>query len=162
MSEFYILFVSGIVGLFLGFNLNNKILLSQLVCNRLQPERMPTEKSLTPFINFESCKFTEIELNFLRKLIQLKELNFQANNSAFDEFFHQGQSNIQNERIQRNHFLKKLNFKLFLVYGIENGIVRTSNQDDKRKKCYSLTEGLNLKGLSQDIEYKSLKPFCKD
>ncbi len=155
MGEFSILFVSGIAGLALGLNTNIKMLLSQLVFNRLQPQRMPTEKSFPPVINFESCAFTEIELNFLRKLIQLNELNLPANNDAFGELFHQGQANKQNERIQRNHLLKNLNLKLFFIYGIEDGIVRMSNQDDKRKKCYSLKEELNLKGLSQDIKDKS-------
>ena len=52
MGEFSILFVSGIAGLALGLNTNIKMLLSQLVFNRLQPQRMPTEKSFPPVINF--------------------------------------------------------------------------------------------------------------
>lgn len=155
MGEFSILFVSGIAGLALGLNTNIKILLSQLVFNRLQPQRMPTEKSFPPVINFESCAFTEIELNFLRKLIQLNEMNLPASNDDFNDLFNLGQANKQNERIQRNQLLKNLNLKLFFIYGIEEGIMRLSTQVDKRKKCYFIKDELIQLGFTKDIHQKA-------
>jgi hypothetical protein len=155
MVEFTILFVSGIAGLTLGLNSNIKILLSQLVFNRLQPHRMPTEKSFPPVINFESCTFTDIELSFLRKLVQLNGLQLPASNDDFNDLFQLGQANKQNERIQRNQLLKYLNLKLFFIYGIEEGITRLSTQVDKRKKCYFIKDELIQLGFTRDIHQKA-------
>jgi hypothetical protein len=73
MLEFSFLFISGITGLALGLNTNVKSLLIQFTAGRFQAKDMNTHQAYPSIINFESCTFTEIELNFLRKLIQLNE-----------------------------------------------------------------------------------------
>jgi len=155
MREFSILFLSGITGLALGLNTNVKSLLIQLTAGRFQPKDMNTHQAYPSIINFESCTFTDIELSFLRKLIQLNGLQLPASNDDFNDLFDLGQANKQNERIQRNQLLKNLNLKLFFIYGIEEGITRLSTQVDKRKKCYVIKDELIQLGFTKDIHQKA-------
>jgi len=155
MLEFSFLFISGLTGLALGLNSDVKGLLSQMVSGRFQAKDRNTQQAYSSIINFETCAFTEIEFKFLRKLVQLKELGFPANNIDFNDLFHLGQFNKQNERIQRNQLLKNLNLKLFFIYGIEEGIMRLSTPLDKRKKCYFIKDELIQLGFSKDIHQKA-------
>ena len=157
MREFSILFLSGITGLVLGLNTNVKSVLIQLVAGRFQAKAkdMNTHQAYPSIINFESCTFTEIELSFLRKLVQLNGLQLPASNDDFNDLFNLGQANKQNERIQRNQLLKNLNLKLFFIYGVEEGIMRLSTQVDKRKKCYVIKDELIQLGFTRDIHQKA-------
>jgi len=157
MREFSILFLSGITGLVLGLNTNIKSVLIQLVAGRFQAKAkdMNTHQAYPSIVSFESCTFTEIELNFLRKLIQLNGLQLPASNDDFNDLFNLGQANKQNERIQRNQLLKNLNLKLFFIYGVEEGIMRLSTQVDKRKKCYFIKDELIQLGFNRDIHQKA-------
>jgi len=154
MLEFSFLFISGITGLALGLNTNVKSLLVQIASSRFQAKDMNTQQTYPSIINFESCTFTDIELSFLRKLVQLNGLQLPASNDDFNDLFNLGQSNKQNERIQRNQLLKNLNLKLFFIYGIEEGITRLSTQVDKRKKCYVIKDELIQLGFTRDIHLK--------
>lgn len=155
MREFSILFLSGITGLALGLNTKVKSLLIQFTAGRFQAKDMNIQQAYPSIINFESCRFTEIELNFLRKLVQLKDLQLPASIDDFNDLFNLGQANKQNERIQRNQLLKNLNLKLFFIYGIEEGIMRLSTQVDKRKKCYFIKDELIQLGFTKDIHQKA-------
>lgn len=155
MREFLILFLSGITGLALGLNTSVKSLLIQLTAGRFQAKDMNTHQAYPSIINFESCTLTDVELNFLKKLVQLKDLQLPASNDDFNELFNLGQANKQNERIQRNQLLKNLNLKLFFIYGIEEGIMRLSTQVDKRKKCYFIKDELIQLGFTKDIHQKA-------
>jgi hypothetical protein len=154
MLEFSFLFISGITGLALGLNTNVKSLLIQFTAGRFQSRDMNTHQAYPSIINFESCTFTDIELNFLKKLVQLNGLQLPASNDDFNDLFQLGQANKQNERIQRNQLLKNLNLKLFFIYGIEEGITRLSTQVDKRKKCYVIKDELIQLGFTRDIHQK--------
>ena len=154
MLEFSFLFISGITGLALGLNTNVKSLLIQFAAGRFQSRDMNTHQAYPSIINFESCTFTDIELSFLRKLVQLNGLQLPASNDDFNDLFKLGQANKQNERIQRNQLLKNLNLKLFFIYGIEEGITRLSTQVDKRKKCYVIKDELIQLGFTRDIHQK--------
>jgi hypothetical protein len=154
MLEFSFLFISGITGLALGLNTNVKSVLIQLVAGRFQAKDMNSHQAYPSLINFESCTFTDIELSFLRKLVQLKELQLPASNDDFNDLFNLGKLNKQNERIQRNQLLKNLNLKLFFIYGVEEGITRLSTQVDKRKKCYFIKDELIQLGFTRDIHQK--------
>jgi len=155
MREFSILFLSGITGLVLGLNTNVKSVLIQLVAGRFQAKDINTHQAYPSIVSFESCTFTEIELNFLKKLVQLNGLQLPASNDDFNDLFNLGQANKQNERIQRNQLLKNLNLKLFFIYGIEEGITRLSTQVDKRKKCYFIKDELIQLGFTRDIHQKA-------
>ena len=155
MLEFSFLLISGITGLALGLNTSVKSLLIQFAAGRFQSRDMNTHQAYPSIINFESCTFTDIELSFLRKLVQSNGLQLPASNDDFNDFFNLGQSNKQNERIQRNQLLKNLNLKLFFIYGIEEGITRLSTQVDKRKKCYVIKDELIQLGFTRDIHQKA-------
>lgn len=155
MREFSILFLSGITGLALGLSTSVKSLLTQFTAGRFQSKDMNIQQAYPSIINFESCTFTDVELNFLRKLVQLNGLQLSASNDDFNDLFNLGQTNKQNERIQRNQLLKNLNLKLFFIYGIEEGIMRLSTQEDKRKKCYFIKDELNQLGFTKDIHQKA-------
>jgi len=155
MLEFSFLLISGITGLALGLNTSVKSLLMQFTVGRFQAKDINTHQAYPSIVSFESCTFTEIELNFLKKLFQLNGLQLPASNDDFNDLFKLGQSNKQNERIQRNQLLKNLNLKLFFIYGIEEGITRLSTQVDKRKKCYVIKDELIQLGFTRDIHQKA-------
>jgi len=57
----------------------------------------------------------------------------------------------ENQRQRRHLFLKELNIKLFLIFGIRESIVRLDSLEDKRVKNYVLSEEIDKEKLMVSI-----------
>jgi hypothetical protein len=60
----------------------------------------------------------------------------------------------ENQRQRRHLFLKELNLKLYLIYGIRETIIRLDSEQDKRIKNYVFSNKLDLEKLMKDLNIK--------
>jgi len=123
-----------IVGLILGLYLN------------LPEQKFSTKQSVKSASTINALQFfNELEISVLQKILTSKdgsissqELNFIINQENF-------QVNDLN-RLRRN-FLKDLNLKIQIVFGISNGIWQFDSDDDMKSKHYILSKKFNLSQL---------------
>jgi len=89
------------------------------------------------------------EVSFLNKLLEQdgNEVDVKIVNSIINL------TNLssENQRKRRHLFLKELNLKLFLIFGIRESIVRLDSQEDKRVKKYVLSEEIDRQKLMVSI-----------
>lgn len=58
----------------------------------------------------------------------------------------------ENQRQRRHLFLKELNLKLFLIFGVREGITRIESETDKRVKLYVLNEKIEIPAITDTIK----------
>jgi hypothetical protein len=94
--------------------------------------------------------FDELEIRLLQAIIQeekdglgIAHLNKLMNLTKLSE---------ENQRQRRHLFLKELNLKLFLIFGVREGITRIESQTDKRIKMYVLNEKIDTTAVEEAIK----------
>jgi len=143
-----------ILGLIIGLNLNRVPFISTLG-KKLVPES-PTNP---PYFqehrpqnidnaDIKHC-FDTLENRFLNKLLQQEELG--VNVKTLNSIANLTQLSDENQRQRRHLFLKELNLKLFLIFGIRESIVRLDSSVDKRVKNYILSDQIDKEKLMVSI-----------
>jgi DNA-binding transcriptional MerR regulator len=91
--------------------------------------------------------FDDLEIRLLQAIIQqdneglgIAHLNTLLNLTKLSE---------ENQRQRRHLFLKELNLKLYLIYGIREGITRIESVSDKRIKMYVLNEKIDSSAIEE-------------
>ena len=148
------LIISGIIGLLIGLNLKFREYVNLFFGQKNQSEAQQTI-TFSPTIDFDSCDFTEKELRFLTYLIESKINNWQNSVEELYDIIIPTSTGKQNDRLIRNNFIKSLNLKLFLIYGVKEGIVRLGLAEDRRRKYFLLDNELINLGIATDIDRKA-------
>jgi hypothetical protein len=82
--------------------------------------------------------FDELEVRLLKAIINPAENGIDIPN--LNSLLNLKKLSEENQRQRRHLFLKELNLKLFLLFGIREGITRVEFDSDKRMKRYILDE----------------------
>ena len=109
----------------------------------------------TPTIDFDSCEFNDTEIKFLEYLIDAKNSNQENSVEDLYAIIIPVSAGKQNDRLIRNNFIKSLNLKLFLIYGVKEGIIRLGLAEDKRRKYFMLDDDLIQAGIATDMNKKT-------
>lgn len=93
--------------------------------------------------------FDDLEIRLLQAIIQqdinglgVAHLNTLMNLTKLSE---------ENQRQRRHLFLKELNLKLYLIYGVREGITRIESVSDKRIKMYVLNDKIDSPAVEELI-----------
>ena len=151
MFEIIIIFFSGVLGILLGIVNNNSGILKLVSFKSVKTKEITYTKSYPAVIDFESSKFSKTELNILRKLIHLNDLQLPLRIEKNFDLFNLDPLSKSSRRTQINQILKKLNLKLLFIYGIQDGIISLNTDEDKRKKCYFIKDELIVLGIAHDV-----------
>jgi hypothetical protein len=147
-----------VLGLIIGLNLKSRSFLN----SRVPGFRSPTTPYNTHFLVDENLNtqvqnqsqemnncFDILEVRFLTKIlteplnkVDVTTLNALANLTLLS---------AENQRQRRHLFLKELNLKLFLLYGLRESIIRVDDINDKRIKNYTLSEKIDLDKLKSNL-----------
>jgi hypothetical protein len=152
LETYSILAISGISGLLLGINPKIRYFFSHNfhVVRSVASSRI--ESVQAPRITFDSTNFTDQEIDFLIYLINSKSSPILLKTHDLDDIIFPMGAKDQRSRIIRNNFLRNLNLKLLMIYGIKEAITRLGSEEDKRKKCYYLHDSIFRMGISEDIQ----------
>jgi len=145
-----------VLGLIIGLNLKSK----SYTNSRVSGSRIPS----TPFSqsfqidehmnshvqnqDLNNC-FDILEVRFLTEIIQ-NSFN-KVDVVTLNKLAKLNQLSAENQRQRRHLFLKELNLKLFLLYGIRESIIRVDDINDKRVKNYTLSEKIDLEKLKNNL-----------
>jgi DNA-binding transcriptional MerR regulator len=80
--------------------------------------------------------FDELEVRLLKAIINQEEIGLDI--ISLNSLLNLKKLSEENQRQRRHLFIKELNLKLFLLFGIREGINRVEFDTDKRKKLYVL------------------------
>jgi hypothetical protein len=154
VQAYSLLLISGIIGLLIGLNSMFREYVNLFFGQKNQSAAQQTAL-FSPTIDFDSCEFTETELRFLSYLIESKINNWQNSVEDLYAIIIPVSTGKQNDRLNRNNFIKSLNLKLFLIYGVKEGIVRMGLAEDKRRKYFIIDNDLINLGIASDIDRKA-------
>lgn len=144
-----------ILGLFIGLSFK-RLLLTTVFRNSLflssPPNNYTKVQGLRP-INSDkqdmSHCFDTLEIRFINKL--LEKNRHEVNVKALNAIINLTPLSAENQRQRRHLFLKELNLKLFLIFGIRESIVRLDSLEDKRIKYYVLSDLIDHEKLMTSI-----------
>ena len=154
MLIYFNIILTLIFGLIIGLNLKRvpyftgfrKVSPELPINQRFVQDHSPNKKHYKQDSNH--C-FDILEVRFLHKLLEhegnevdVKTLNLITNLTGLS---------AENQRQRRHLFLKELNLKLFLIFGIRESVVRLDSQEDKRVKKYVLSEEIDRQKLMVSI-----------
>lgn len=154
MLLYFNIILTLILGLIIGLNFKRvpyisgfRKIVPQPNSNHLYvQERRPNVKLVKQDINH--C-FDTLEVRFLHKLLEQdgNEVDVKILNSITNLT----NLSAENQRQRRHLFLKELNLKLFLIFGIRESIIRLDSLEDKRVKNYVLSEEIDKEKLMVSI-----------
>jgi hypothetical protein len=151
MFEIIIIFFSGVLGILIGIISNNSGILKLVSFKSVKTKEITYTKTYPAVIDFESSKFSKTELNILRKLIHFNERQMPLRIEKNFDLFKLDPLSKSSRRVQINQILKKLNLKLFFIYGVQDGITSMNTDEDKRKKCFFIKDELIVLGIANDV-----------
>jgi hypothetical protein len=154
MLLYFNIILTLILGLIIGLNLKRVPYISGF--RKIAPE-IPTKQLYVEEFrsnvkldkqDMNHC-FDILEVRFLHKLLEQdgNEVDVKILNSITNL----NQLSAENQRQRRHLFLKELNLKLFLIFGIRESIVRLDSMEDKRVKNYVLSEEIDKEKLMVSI-----------
>jgi DNA-binding transcriptional MerR regulator len=137
-----------VIGMIIGLNatslrvslLKTISKLPQLSTSIQQPRIQPTVT-----IKKNNRYFDELEVRLLKAIIDPAENGIDIPN--LNALLNLKKLSEENQRQRRHLFLKELNLKLFLLFGIREGITRVEFDSDKRMKRYILDEKFDITQL---------------
>jgi hypothetical protein len=118
----------------------------------LKPYLLKFNSSFTAFLPIKSRKnipstvvikknnlyFDELEVRLLKAIITQEDNGLDI--ASLNTLLNLKKLSEENQRQRRHLFIKELNLKLFLLFGIREGITRIEFDIDKRKKLYVFEE----------------------
>jgi hypothetical protein len=134
-----------VIGMIIGLNatslrvslLKTISKLPKLSTSIQQPRIQPTVT-----IKKNNRYFDELEVRLLKAIIDPVENGIDIPN--LNALLNLKKLSEENQRQRRHLFLKELNLKLFLLFGIREGITRVEFDSDKRMKRYILDEKFDI------------------
>lgn len=154
MLLYFNIILTLILGLIIGLNLKRVSLfagrgtrVTSLPENQFYVQEQTSNLNLNKQ-DMNHC-FDILEVRFLHKLLELEgnEVDVKTLNSITNL----NQLSAENQRQRRHLFLKELNLKLFLIFGIRESIVRLDSMEDKRVKKYVLSDQIDKQKLMISI-----------
>lgn len=100
-------------------------------------------------IKSENRYFDELEIRLLKAILTSEEKGLDISN--LNTLLNLKKLSEENQRQRRHLFIKELNLKLFLIFGIREGITRVEFESDKRMKKYALDEKFDIVQLENII-----------
>lgn len=136
-----------IIGMIIGSNSTSlKVSLqktfSRFTIRPIRPQSTVTSQIRTVKIKSENRYFDELEIRLLRAIITNEEKGIDIPN--LNTLLNLKKLSEENQRQRRHLFIKEINLKLFLIFGIREGITRVEFDSDKRMKKYCLDEKFDL------------------
>jgi len=111
----------------------------------LKIPKIKTDK-LIPTINAQQY-FNEIEISIFSKILTSPDKSISS--QELNLFINQENYPVAELNRLRRNFLKDLNLKIQIVFGISNGIWQVDSSDDKKLKYYRLSKKFNLNQLNK-------------
>lgn len=158
MIIYFNVFLTLILGLIVGLNLKSSFFLrSRATDYPSLPKPFNTnfiaEENAHGHIQNQSqvlnnC-FDILEVRFLTKILldPLNKVDVQTLNSLANLTL----LSAENQRQRRHLFLKELNLKLFLLYGLRESIIRVDDINDKRIKNYTLSDRIDFDKVRSNL-----------
>ena len=106
-----------------------------------------TSVSQTLTVKKNNRYFDELEVRLLKAITSQEENGLDI--ARLNALLNLKKLSEENQRQRRHLFLKELNLKLFLLFGIREGITRVEFDSDKRMKRYVLDEKFDLTQLEE-------------
>jgi DNA-binding transcriptional MerR regulator len=100
-----------------------------------------TPVSQTIAVDKSNRYFDELEIRLLNAIISQEENGLDI--AQLNSLLNLKKLSDENQRQRRHIILKEINLKLFLLFGIREGIIRFEHDLDKRMKRYVLNEKIN-------------------
>jgi hypothetical protein len=154
MLLYFNIILTLILGLIIGLNLRRVPYISGF--RKISPQTPTQQHYIEEFRStvkldkqdMNHC-FDILEVRFLHKLLEQdgNEVDVKILNSIINLT----NLSAENQRQRRHLFLKELNLKLFLIYGIRESIIRLDSLEDKRVKNYVLCEEIDKEKLMVSI-----------
>lgn len=91
-----------------------------------------------PKIELDKNTFTTKEINFIQQLIQVTNKEANVSTVSLIDILEIHLLPQTSKRLLCNKFLKSLNLKILVRYGIKDAVLILGSDEDKRKKCYQL------------------------
>jgi len=91
--------------------------------------------------------FNELEISVFQKILTSKDRSISS--QELNLIINQENYQVDDLNRLRRNFLKDLNLKIQIVFGISNGIWQFDSSDDKKLKYYRLSEKFNLSQLNK-------------
>jgi len=154
MLLYFNIILTLILGLIIGLNLKRvpyisgfRKIVPEIPTKQLYVEEFRSNVKLDKQ-DMNHC-FDTLEVRFLHKLLEQdgNEVDVKILNSITNLT----NLSAENQRQRRHLFLKELNLKLFLIFGIRESIVRLDSMEDKRVKNYVLSEEIDKEKLMVSI-----------
>jgi hypothetical protein len=89
-------------------------------------------------IDLDNGIFTQKEIDFLQQLSLINKADTSVNTLSLIEILQLHHLPQTQKRLVCNTFLKSLNLKILVRYGLKDAIISLGSDEDKRKKCYQL------------------------
>jgi hypothetical protein len=96
--------------------------------------------------------FDILELRFINGILESEGEGLTV--SRLNAIINLTNLSAENQRQRRHLFLKELNLKLYLIYGIRETVIRLDSEQDKRIKNYVFSEKLDSVKLMADLNIK--------
>ena len=91
--------------------------------------------------------FNELEISVFQKILTSKDRSISS--QELNLIINQENYQVNDLNRLRRNFLKDLNLKIQIVFGISNGIWQVDSSDDKKLKYYRLSKKFNLNQLNK-------------
>jgi DNA-binding transcriptional MerR regulator len=137
-----------VIGLIIGLNATNlRVSFLKTFTNfpKLIPANQQTRIAPAVTIKKNNRYFDELEMRLLKAITNPEEKGLDI--ASLNSLLNLKKLSEENQRQRRHLFLKELNLKLFLLFGIREGITRVEFDSDKRMKRYVLDEKFDLTQL---------------
>jgi len=106
-----------------------------------------TSVSQMPTVKKNNRYFDELEVRLLKTITSQEEIGLDI--ARLNILLNLNKLSEENQRQRRHLFLKELNLKLFLLFGIREGITRVEFDTDKRMKRYVLDQKFDIAQIEE-------------
>jgi hypothetical protein len=103
--------------------------------------------SQMPTVKKNNRYFDELEVRLLKTITSQEEIGLDI--ARLNILLNINKLSEENQRQRRHLFLKELNLKLFLLFGIREGIIRVEFDTDKRMKRYVLDQKFDIAQIEE-------------
>jgi len=144
-----------LLGLVIGLNLKRFSISGFRSQNNFKPRPafpatfIPSKPSLPIAIQHAGHCFDTLEVRLLIKMIDPSEPLLDVR--SLNELINLTNLSSENQRQRRHLFLKELNLKLFLMFGVREAIIRIDDENDKRVKIYRFDDKISVDMIKQAL-----------
>lgn len=134
MKEYYLLGLSGLLGLLFGFLYKYKHVFTS---PKTKDETLARTIDVKD-IHLDKGIFDQKEIQFIQQLILGTKKDSTVSTMSLVDILELESYSAYTKRVECNNFLKSLNLKILVKYGFKEAILTLGTETDKRKKCYQI------------------------